>query len=279
MNLYQTIIPLQSYLQGKRGENIRLGFVPTMGALHEGHLSLIRAAKDKCDIVACSIFVNPTQFNNIRDLELYARPIENDIKLLVQNGCDILFHPKVEEMYGSGLHKDNAANFGHFINLLEGAHRPGHFDGVITIVKQLFEIIQPNEVFFGQKDYQQCLVIKTLIKKNFKSIVFNQCPVIREADGLAMSSRNNQLNHEEREAAVFLYKALMHLKLNWKPDTWQKASEEARELLQHHKLIKLEYLMVCNPETLMETNIFEPNAIGLVAAYIGNTRLIDNLFL
>ncbi|MDP1726420.1 MAG: pantoate--beta-alanine ligase [Bacteroidota bacterium] len=279
MNLYQDIKPLQSHLQAKRRQNLRIGFVPTMGALHAGHLSLIDAAKEKCDIVACSIFVNPTQFNNLLDLELYPRNIENDIRLLVQSGCYILFHPTIEEMYGSDFHKDSAAVYGPYINLLEGAHRPGHFDGVITIVKRLFEIIEPDEVFFGQKDYQQCLVIKTLLERNFTNIVFNRCAIKRETDGLAMSSRNVKLNKEERIAASLLIQALNHIKANWNAETWETSIAEAKKMIAHNKHLQLEYLCVTDPDNLTELSAFNMNAIALIAAYCGQTRLIDNLLL
>lgn len=279
MNLYQTIKPLQSHLEVKRRQNMRIGFVPTMGALHAGHLSLIEAAKEKCDIVACSIFVNPTQFNNLHDLEHYPRNIENDVRLLVQAGCDILFHPTIKEMYGSGMHKDSAANFGPYINMLEGAHRPGHFDGVITIVKRLFEIIMPDEVFFGQKDYQQCLVIITLIERNFPKMIFNLCAIIREADGLAMSSRNVRLNKEERDAATLLVQALNHIKENWKAETWETSVDEAKKMIVNNKLLQLEYLCVAEPNFLSELSTFNKNAIALIAVHCGSTRLIDNLLL
>ncbi len=279
MNLYQTIKPLQSHLKGKRRQNMRIGFVPTMGALHAGHLSLVEAAKQKCDIVACSIFVNPTQFNNIIDLEHYPRNIENDIRLLVQAGCDILFHPGITEIYSSGIQKDSAADYGTYINVLEGAHRPGHFDGVITIVKRLFEIVGPDEVFFGQKDYQQCLVIKTLIERNFPEMVFNRCAIIREADGLAMSSRNVRLNEEERKAATLLIQALKHIKANWKTETWKSAISEAKKMIANNKLLQLEYLCVAEPDNLTELSSFNINAIALIAAHCGQTRLIDNLLL
>lgn len=279
MNLYQAIKPLQVHLQAKQRQNMRIGFVPTMGALHAGHLSLIAAAKEKCDIVACSIFVNPTQFNNHIDLELYPRNIENDIRLLVQAGCDILFHPTIKEMYGPELHKDSAADYGPYINVLEGAHRPGHFDGVITIVNRLFEIIMPDEVFFGQKDYQQCLVIKTLIERNFPKVIFNLCAIIREADGLAMSSRNVRLSKEERNAAVLLVQALNHIKANWNPERWETAIAEAKNSIENNHLLQLEYLCVAEPNFLTELTTYNENAIALIAVHCGETRLIDNLFM
>lgn len=277
MKLYKSILSVQTYLKAKRAQNLRIGFVPTMGALHAGHLSLIKIALQKCDIVVCSIFVNPTQFNNSEDLKLYPRPIENDIKLLAQVGCHVLFHPTTDEMYAGGLIKNSAADYGHFIEVLEGAHRPGHFDGVITIVQHLFEIIEPNEVFFGQKDYQQCLVVKMLIKRSFSSLHFNQCPIEREQDGLAMSSRNIRLNATERLAARDLNQALLHIKNNWYVDKWQQAIAEATAIIHQNPLLKLDYLSISDIETLSELSSFKVPAIALIAVNCGNTRLIDNL--
>ncbi|MBC7382700.1 MAG: pantoate--beta-alanine ligase [Bacteroidia bacterium] len=279
MKLYQGIHSLQNYLKGKRAQNLQIGFVPTMGALHNGHLSLVKFAHQKCDVVVCSIFVNPTQFNNEKDLEFYPRPIKNDIKLLVEAGCHVLFHPQTSEMYGSGLHKDSSANYGSFIEVLEGAHRPGHFDGVITIVKRLFEIVEPNEVFFGQKDYQQCLVVKKLIARNFRNISFNQCVIEREPDGLAMSSRNVRLNIAEREAANTLYTALMHIKNNWTRQNWLNAISKARAIIENNPLLNLAYLSVAHPATLQQLNAFEEKAVALIAVNCGEIRLIDNVLL
>ena len=265
-------------IKEKKAKNLKIGFVPTMGALHAGHLSLIKSARQKCDIVVCSIFVNPTQFNVASDLTNYPRPIEKDIQLLVHEGCDILFHPEVDEIYGNGLVKDSSSDFGSFIHLLEGASRPGHFDGVITIVKKLFQLCEPKEVFFGQKDYQQCLVVETLIQRNFPNIVFNLCPILREEDGLAMSSRNIRLSAEERKISYKIYKELKNLKDNWQTQQWEIALKNAKHILNEAPF-KLEYLSVCNAKTFDSIDNFEENAIALVAVQLGNTRLIDNILL
>ena len=265
-------------IKEEKAKKVKIGFVPTMGALHAGHLSLIKFARQKCELVVCSIFVNPIQFNVASDLANYPRPIENDIQLLVQEGCDILFHPEVDEIYGNGLVKDSSSDFGNLTHLLEGAIRPGHFDGVVTIVKKLFQLCEPDEVFFGQKDYQQCLVIETLIQRNFPNIVFNICPILREENGLAMSSRNIRLSAEERKISHRIYKVLKDLKDNWQTQHWEIALKNARHILSEAPF-KLEYLCVCNAKTLDSIDNFEDNAIALVAVQLGNTRLIDNILL
>jgi len=192
--LFQKPADLSAYISGQKAKKLRIGFVPTMGALHKGHISLLENAKQICDIVVCSIFVNPTQFNQSKDLETYPRNLGKDIRLLLEDSCDVLFHPNVEGIYGDDLSKDDTGDYGTFINLLEGESRPGHFDGVVTVVRKLFEIVSPDEVYFGQKDYQQCLVVTTLINRKFPNIHFNLCPIAREESGLAMSSRNVRLN-------------------------------------------------------------------------------------
>jgi pantoate--beta-alanine ligase len=276
--LFQRSADLRNYLAQFKGKNMQIGFVPTMGALHAGHLSLLKMAKEKCDIVVCSIFVNPTQFNLVSDLETYPRPIDNDIRLLVHNQCDILFNPNVDEIYGGNFLKDSSDDYGLFISVLEGAKRPGHFDGVITVVKKLFNLVQPNEVFFGQKDYQQCLVIKTLINRDFPTINFNLCPISREFDGLAMSSRNVRLNPMERVQANRLYTALKLVYDNWLPEKWESAVKDAGEMLSLSPF-KLEYFEICELETLVKMENYKDRAIVLVALQIGNTRLIDNMIL
>ncbi|MCF8254109.1 MAG: pantoate--beta-alanine ligase [Bacteroidia bacterium] len=278
MILFQKPSDLGAYIKGQKAKKLRIGFVPTMGALHLGHLSLLKNARQKCDIVVCSIFVNPTQFNQTKDLETYPRNLGNDIQLLLEDSCDVLFHPDVEGIYGNDLSKDDTSDYGPFIYLLEGESRPGHFDGVVTVVRKLFEIVTPDEVFFGQKDYQQCLVVNTLINKRFPNIQFNLCPIAREESGLAMSSRNVRLNPKEREIAPRIFEALQIIQRNWNPKNWEKGILIAKNLVQNEPFY-LEYLSVCDKETLLPLATFESTAIVLVAVQIGSTRLIDNLIL
>ena len=258
---------------------MHIGFVPTMGALHKGHISLIEQCKKKCDISICSIFVNPTQFNNQQDLSFYPKTIETDILQLAECNCDVLFYPEVSEMYAEGLVKDKTDDYGHFVMKLEGAFRPGHFDGVATIVKRFFTIIKPNEVFFGQKDYQQCMVVKTLISRNFPEINFNECAILRENDGLAMSSRNVRLNSEARLSALKIYRCLCLIKENWNEANWKTGLQEGLNLINADPNLKLEYLSVANKESLEELSEFDNDAVTLIAVNCGNVRLIDNMIL
>ena len=275
----QTISSLKGVLGSQNLQNSKIGFVPTMGALHEGHLSLIRKAKEENDFVVCSIFVNPTQFNNPNDLKAYPRTLETDMKLLAEQDCDLLFFPSVQEMYPDSLKKESAEDYGNFIHVLEGKHRPGHFDGVVTIVNKLFDLVQPNHVYFGQKDYQQCLVVKELIKRNHPTIYFHQCEVVRENDGLAMSSRNIRLNEQERKAALVLSKALFHLQQSWNENHWMDEKQKSIQMIQQEPLLELEYFEVADRFSLQTLDKFQKEAVCLVAANCGSTRLIDNVLL
>lgn len=250
-----------------------------MGALHEGHLSLIRKAKLENDFVVCSIFVNPTQFNNHNDLKAYPRTIESDMKLLAEVSCDLLFFPSIDEMYPDSLQKESADDYGNFIHVLEGGHRPGHFDGVVTIVNKLFTLVQPNQVYFGQKDYQQCLVVQELIKRNHPNIIFHRCEVVREQGGLAMSSRNTRLNDFERNAAFVLSKSLFYLQQNWNENSWINAKESAIEMIKEERLINIEYFEIADQNSLETLIKFKEKAVCLLAVNCGSTRLIDNVLL
>ncbi len=274
----KTISDLKSVLKAKRASNLRIGFVPTMGALHAGHLSLIENAKLNADVVVCSIFVNPTQFNQAADLENYPKPIENDLQLLAQANCDIVFMPSIEEMYSAGFVKLNAALLGDITHLFEGSSRPGHFDGVYTILMKLFAIVEPHQVFFGQKDYQQCLLVKKIIAYHSLPIEFNMCDIVRESDGLAMSSRNIRLNLEERKAAVQVSKALFYLKKHWQTQTSATLLAEAQSMIASERHLQLLYIACVDADTLKETAGLT-QTVCLLAVNCGSTRLIDNVLL
>ena len=281
MKLFKEIKLLQCFLHEERQKGKQIGFVPTMGALHEGHLSLIRASRAENQLTVCSIFVNPTQFTHAEDLVKYPRPIENDIKLLVESECDVLFYPEISEMY-IGNEKTTHADYGDITEALEGQFRPGHFDGVITIVRKLFDIITPHVSYFGQKDYQQCLVIKELIEKNKLNIQLRMCPTLRENDGLAMSSRNVRLSKEERKAAVIIPEMLFHIK---KHITQQPLKEilswVTDRIITSSELFKIEYLKIVDANTLkpLQESHYPGNAVALIAVWCGNVRLIDNMIL
>lgn len=250
--------------------------MPTMGALHPGHLSLIEESKKKCDLTVVSIFVNPTQFSNSEDLLKYPKPIQEDCLLLETVGCDVLFNPSEQEIYKA--QEKWEYEVGPLNKVLEGASRPGHYEGVTQIVYKLFTLVKPDVAFFGQKDYQQFLVITAMAKHFEFDIDLEACPIIREPDGLAMSSRNIRLNTEEREAALQLHKALVFIKNNYQNIPNNELLTEAKGFFRL-PLLKLAYLEIVNREDLQATKENEVKAIALVACTVGETRLIDNMML
>ncbi|MCX6187642.1 MAG: pantoate--beta-alanine ligase [Bacteroidetes bacterium] len=274
---FTTVNDLSAYIREIKPTKT-IGFVPTMGALHQGHISLIKQSKKLCEITICSIFVNPTQFNNPSDLENYPRLLENDMKLLLENGCDVLFHPNVAQIYPDGLLK-NEEDYGQVVRVFEGLHRPGHFDGVITVVASLFDIVKPNKSFFGQKDYQQCMVVAELIKRKFPQIELNICPILREESGLALSSRNLRLNETEKISALLIYKALNHIKVNYSPKDLRKLIEEAKQIIATSSLLSIEYLDIVNANNLEPIGNSITKVVALAAVHCGDVRLIDNILL
>lgn len=273
---------LQNHLNHCRQKDQVIGFVPTMGALHDGHLSLIKTSKLENQLTVCSIFVNPAQFNDLKDFEKYPVTIEQDIYRLETTGCDILFFPPVEEMYPEGKMEKKNYDLGYLETILEGQYRPGHFQGVCRVVEKLLSIVQPNILYLGQKDYQQCLVIKKLIESMGldRSLQVKICPIFREKDGLAMSSRNMRLNNEERARATALYETLIFLKQNLNKGSLDDIKKEANSLLKQ-KGFKVDYIEIINPETLRPINEWDSRThiIGLVAASLNDVRLIDNMVL
>ena len=259
-------------------EGKRVGFVPTMGALHAGHVSLIEEAKKNCEEVMCSIFVNPTQFNNKADLNNYPRDIETDIEILEKAGCDVVFLPEVSAMYPVGEDDLLEVDLEGLDKIMEGEHRPGHFQGVVTIVDRLFSLVTPDMAFFGEKDYQQLLIIKKMVEKRGYSIKIEGCPIIREPDGLAMSSRNTLLTPLEREKATFLYESLC-----WVRDKCSEG-QPTQELLETiekrfcaHPLFKLDYFQISSEVSLKKETTITKYSRAFIAAFIGNVRLIDNM--
>lgn len=278
MKIAKTKTELYNYLSSLKESNVKIGLVPTMGALHQGHISLVNQSKSKCDFTIVSIFVNPTQFNNVDDLLKYPKPINQDIKMLEQAGCDLLFNPEVDEIYST----EEVWNYevGKLDGLLEGKFRPGHYQGVTQIVFKLFDLIKPHFAFFGQKDYQQFLVIQKMNQDLSLGIALEACPIIRETDGLAMSSRNIRLNADERKTALIIYQSLLFLKENYQKYPLNQLLLKAEALYAHNDLLKLEYLKICNTQTLEELK--EKNnevSIALIACFVGETRLIDNMIL
>lgn len=260
-----------------REAGLTIGFVPTMGALHEGHISLIDEARKNCDIVTCSIFVNPIQFNNATDLEKYPKTTDSDIVKLEKAGCDLVFIPDTEEMYPEPVEEKYA--FGALENTLEGACRPGHFNGVAVVVKRLFDIMVPHKAFFGEKDYQQFLIIKAMVKQKNIPVEVIPCAIIREKDGLAMSSRNRRLNDKQRATAPFIYKTLCEAKQKGKDLCVEEIIKWGEEQFNNHPDFKLEYFQIADNTELQPITNKKDNKSArlLVAVWLGEIRLIDNI--
>lgn len=251
-----------------------------MGALHAGHISLIAKAKTQCDFVLCSIFVNPTQFNDPKDLEMYPRHLEEDIKLLEAAGCHALLSPNEDEMYPDGR-ITIPADYGLLTNSLEGAFRPGHFEGVVTIVQRLFQLCQPDAAYFGEKDFQQLAVVREMVRRSGFSIDIVACPIAREKNGLAMSSRNERLSPVQREVAGGISKTLFQMKARSNDLDPENLMRWGKSEIRNYKGIQLEYLEIVDAETFAPSThwVSGRKHIALVALKLGNVRLIDNLLL
>lgn len=278
LKVINTIAALKSLLGPIQLTQQKIALVPTMGALHKGHVSLIKIAQQQADVVVCSIFVNPTQFTDPKDLEKYPRPLEHDLKMLREAGCNVVFMPSVKEMYPKPetWHIDlGPAEF-----LLEGEFRKGHYQGVTQIVKKLFDAVNPDVAFFGQKDFQQVLMIKNMVAYFKMPLQIVSCPIIREADGLAMSSRNIHLTATDRKNALVLSRALSYVQENFAGKSIPDLLKAAREMIGATPGVELDYFTIANGETLLpEEDKSHHNIVALVAAKVGQTRLIDNMIL
>ena len=268
------------FLSKKLNNNISVGFVPTMGALHMGHIALVKKAVNDNDTAVSSIFVNPSQFNDPKDFEKYPRTLENDVYVLEKAGCDVLFLPTPAEIYPNGMQVKQHYDLGSLENTLEGKYRPGHFQGVCQVVHRLLEIINPDKLYIGQKDFQQCLVIRKLVDllKLKTEIIIN--PTLREADGLAMSSRNLRLSPEDRTRANNIYKALLEIKNTLNKNNISTLKETAVKRLTEEGF-KVDYIEVADRNTLELKNDPDDktNLVALAAAFLNNVRLIDNIIL
>jgi pantoate--beta-alanine ligase len=277
--IIKTVAALQQHIQQLKSEGKTIGFVPTMGALHHGHLSLITESKNNTDITACSIFVNPTQFNVAADLDKYPRPIEQDIDLLNSVNADILFLPNVEEMYPKGLVTIVDLDFGTLDKLMEGEHRPGHFAGVAEVVKRLLDIVLPHQLFMGQKDYQQFSICRNMIEQLDLPVEIVMCPIIREESGLAMSSRNVRLTNQEREVATNIHFILQLVKRDFNKNNLEKLKKGAIHVLNSIDEFKLDYFEIADGETLLAATEDSKSIVACTAVFIGEVRLIDNMVL
>ena len=282
MVLFKKVAGLKQYLSSHQHNGWKIGFAPTMGALHQGHLSLIESSRKDNAITVSSIFVNPAQFNDPKDFEKYPVTIEKDILLLETAGCDILFLPSVEEIYPAGIKGKEHYDLGYLETILEGKYRPGHFQGVCKVMDRLLDIIRPDNLYIGQKDYQQCMVITklTAITGKKDSIITNICPTLREPDGLAMSSRNMRLNKEERGIAPAIYQTLTFIKRNLKKGSLQELKTAAAAKLVGQGF-QPGYIEIADATTLHIINEWDgkQKLVALAAAFLHEVRLIDNLLL
>ncbi len=279
MIIIKHIKDLENLLSLHRSEKKSIGFVPTMGALHNGHISLIEKAREANDLVVCSIFVNPTQFNNQNDFKKYPVTIEDDINKLEKAACDVLFLPSVEEMYQPN-EKTEHYNLGELETVLEGKYRPGHFQGVCIIVDKLLQAVKPNSLYLGKKDYQQCMVIKKMMNEKEYAIDLYVCETVRETGGLAMSSRNMRLNEVERQQAMKIIACLNLIKENIKEGSLASLKKEATFFLEKNGF-KVDYTEIADASTLEIINEWDGRRklVALVAAFLNEVRLIDNIIL
>jgi pantoate--beta-alanine ligase len=277
MRICETIEEMRAACRAARRSGRRLGFVPTMGALHEGHLSLVRAARAACDVVAASIFVNPTQFGPTEDLAKYPRTFERDRELLGKESVELLFAPSLEEMYPAGA--VTWVTVEGLSDKLDGRSRPGHFRGVTTVVAKLFHIVEPDAAFFGQKDAAQVAIVRGMVRDLNFPVEIVACPIVREPDGLAMSSRNAYLDPQQRKQALVLHRALMRVKKSWEGGERDagKLVEAGRGEVAAEESVRLDYLEIVDPGSLDPVKDVNRGALVAVAAFVGPTRLIDNV--
>jgi len=282
MIVFKEVGELTYELDNRRSKGLSVGFVPTMGALHQGHLSLIEKAGTENDLVVMSIFVNPTQFNNSDDLKKYPRDLNKDLELLKNTSCSIVFAPEEKDIYPDDFSKKSNFDFGSLTKVMEGKFRPSHFDGVAAVVKRLFEIVKPSKAYFGQKDIQQFLVINHL-NNNYLSnlrVELVKCPIIREFDGLAMSSRNLLLDSSSRKSAALISETLFEAKSIYKNLNVDELKSWVTETINKDPNLRVEYFELANDPDLEEIKVWDGNKkiIACIAVFAGNIRLIDNIY-
>ncbi len=282
MIIVKTSVKLAQIIRERRQQNAIIGFIPTMGALHQGHLELLKQGVEKKCTTVCSIFVNPTQFNEKSDFENYPVTIENDIYLLEKAGCDILFLPSITEMYPPQETATLHIDLGNLGQLLEGKYRPGHFDGVCTIVDKLIRIVLPDILFLGQKDYQQCMVINRMIKQSSYSITprLEIVPTVRESSGLAMSSRNKRLSAEDIKKATCIYRTMDYINHHYKTVDITALHKQATIMLEEAGFNPIDYIAIADAENLVPIeapDTYNHKMVVLIAAYLNGIRLIDNM--
>jgi len=282
MRIFKKTADLKDWLNSLNKISFSIGFVPTMGALHQGHISLIQESKHHNSITVCSIFVNPAQFNDPKDFEKYPITIERDIEMLEMADCDVLFLPSVSEIYPEGFSEAKQYDLGFLETVLEGKYRPGHFQGVCRVVERLLEIVVPNNLYLGQKDYQQCMVIAHLVKLMDQQsyIQINICPTLREASGLAMSSRNMRLSEKEKNIALTIFQSLKLIKNKLAKGDINELKREAIIMLEQ-KGFRIDYVEIVDANTLTPLTEWDgkQKSVALIAVYLNEVRLIDNMIL
>ena len=277
MNIYQSIEDLQAFVDSERKSGCRIAFVPTMGALHAGHLSLVKRALSECDCCIVSVFVNPTQFNDPRDLETYPRTLEADSALLASVGASALFAPEVSTIYPEP--DSRVFEVGAVAEVMEGRYRPGHFNGVMQVVSRLFEIVRPDCAYFGEKDFQQIAVIRAMVKQIGSPVEIIACPIVREEDGLALSSRNVRLSQEERTEAPNIYRILKESTAWTQELTPAELIQRVTEKINAIPTLRVEYFEIVDTDSLQSIKAWSdsPRPHGCITVYCGDVRLIDNI--
>jgi len=282
MIVFKYAEPLARYIQQQKNAGKQIGFVPTLGALHNGHIALIDQSKQATAVTVCSIFVNPTQFNNASDYQLYPNTIEQDIVKLEAAGCDVLFLPSIAEMYPQGTTNLEHYDLGYLETLLEGKYRPGHFQGVCQVMYRLLTMVQPHQLFMGQKDYQQCMVVARLLLLMQSPTQLITCPTLREPDGLAMSSRNMRLLPEDRQNAITIYRCLTLIKQECNKGVFWPVIKEKAEKMLTDAGFRIDYVELADAKTLQPATatlatIYQGPRVVLIAAFMHDVRLIDNM--
>lgn len=277
MKVIHTIADLKNYLLKEKQNSKSIGFVPTMGALHEGHISLVNTCTKENDICVVSIFVNPTQFNDPHDLETYPRTLDKDLAMLEPAGCDYVFVPYIEEMYPEP--DTRIFNFGNIAEVMEGAHRPGHFNGVAQIVSKLFTFVEPDNAYFGEKDFQQVAIIRAMVKQLNMPVRIHACPILRETDGLAMSSRNLRLSNDQRQKAPLIAHTLKESTTFVPGKSVQEIIDYVITTINEDPVMQVEYYEIVDGNSLESVRSWSDSdyIVGCITVYCGDVRLIDNI--
>lgn len=279
MQIIKTVSELLTYVENARQKGVKIGLVPTMGALHEGHLSLVKRSRQDNDTTIVSLFVNPTQFNNPQDLATYPRQEEEDFRLLAREGVDVVFAPSVEEIYPDESFKNRKFELGSVAEVMEGKYRPGHFQGVALIVNRLFQLCRPTHAYFGMKDFQQIAVIREMVKNEGLDVELVACPIVREDSGLALSSRNQLLDPEQKKEAAAIHKTLTQSVEYARNHTVEETILHVTKSLNEKKDFKVEYFEIVDGQTLLPVEEWNESeyVMGCITVYVGKVRLIDNI--